>query len=91
VEGSTEAPSLVVALSMTVDLIEVCRCFCIDKMQVCQDYAFLTRGGLANYKAHYLLSWFSPLLGGNGPTSSGLILKINSGYNGGEQSALEIR
>jgi hypothetical protein len=35
-----------------------------------------------NYKAQYGLSWFRPLLGGNSPTSSGLILKMNSGYNG---------
>jgi hypothetical protein len=34
-----------------------------------------------NYKAHYCLSWFRPLLGGNSPTSNGLILKINSGSN----------
>jgi hypothetical protein len=34
------------------------------------------------YKAHYVLSWFRPLLGVNSPTSSGLILKMNSGYNG---------
>jgi hypothetical protein len=32
-----------------------------------------------------------PLLGGNGPTSNGLILKMNIGYNGGEQSAREVR
>jgi hypothetical protein len=32
-----------------------------------------------------------PLIGGNSTTSSGLILKINSGYNGGEQSAQEVR
>jgi hypothetical protein len=31
----------------------------------------------------------SPLLRGNSPTSSGLILKMNSGYNGAEESALE--
>jgi hypothetical protein len=31
-----------------------------------------------NYKVHYLLSWFRPLPGGNGPMSSGLILKMNS-------------
>jgi hypothetical protein len=43
---------------------------------------FLFRGGLANYKAHYSLSRFKPLVGGNSPTSSGLILKMNSGYNG---------
>jgi hypothetical protein len=35
-----------------------------------------------NYKAHYDLSWFRPLLGGNSPISSDLILKINRGYNG---------
>jgi hypothetical protein len=35
-----------------------------------------------NYKAHYSLSWFMPLLGGNSPMSSNLILKMNSGYNG---------
>jgi hypothetical protein len=34
-----------------------------------------------NYKAHYSLSWFRPLLDGNSPTSTGLILKMNSGYN----------
>jgi hypothetical protein len=35
-----------------------------------------------NYKTHYGLSWFGPLFGGNSPTSSGLILKMNSGYKG---------
>jgi hypothetical protein len=35
-----------------------------------------------NYKAHYDLSWFRPLHGGNSPMSSGLILKMNNGYNG---------
>jgi hypothetical protein len=35
-----------------------------------------------NYKAHYSLFWFKPLLGGNSPTSYNLILKMNSGYNG---------
>jgi hypothetical protein len=35
-----------------------------------------------NYKAHYDLSCFSLLLIGNSPTSSGLILKMNGGYNG---------
>jgi hypothetical protein len=43
---------------------------------------FLFRGGLANYKAHCSLSWFRPLLEGNSPMSSGLILKMNGGYNG---------
>jgi hypothetical protein len=35
-----------------------------------------------NYEAHYDLSWFRPLLEGNSPTSSGLILKINRCYKG---------
>jgi hypothetical protein len=35
-----------------------------------------------NYKAHYGLSWFRPLLDGNSHTTSGLILKMNNGYNG---------
>jgi hypothetical protein len=43
---------------------------------------FLFQDGLANYKAHYDLSWFKSCLGGNSPTSSGLILKMNNGYNG---------
>jgi hypothetical protein len=34
-----------------------------------------------NYKAYYDLSWFRPLHGGNSPTSSSLILKMNSDYN----------
>jgi hypothetical protein len=34
-----------------------------------------------NYKVHYDLSSFSPLLKGNSPTSSGLILKMNRCYN----------
>jgi hypothetical protein len=35
-----------------------------------------------NYKVHNDLSWFRPLLGGNSPTSSGLILKMNMCYKG---------
>jgi hypothetical protein len=35
-----------------------------------------------NYKAHNDLSWFRSLLGGNSPTSSGLILKMNKCYKG---------
>jgi hypothetical protein len=35
-----------------------------------------------NYKAHYDLSWFRPLLRGNSTMFSGLILKINKCYNG---------
>jgi hypothetical protein len=56
--------------------------FCTDKIQGGQDLVFLFRDGLMNYKAHYGLSWFRPLLGRNSPTYSGLILKMNSGYNG---------
>jgi hypothetical protein len=43
-----------------------------------------------NYKAHYILSWFRPLLEGNSPTSNGSILKMNNGYIGGEQSTREV-
>jgi hypothetical protein len=43
-----------------------------------------------NYKSHYILSWFMSLLGGNSSTFNGLILKMNSGYNGGEQRAQEV-
>jgi hypothetical protein len=35
-----------------------------------------------NYKAHYDISWFRPLLEGNSHTSSGLILKMNKCYKG---------
>jgi hypothetical protein len=55
--------------------------FCTSKIHGGQDHVFLFRDGLVNYKAHYSLSWFMPLFGGNSPTSSGLILKMNSGYN----------
>jgi hypothetical protein len=56
--------------------------FCTGKVQVNQDHTFMFRGGLMNYKAHYGLSWFRPLLGGNSPTPSSLVSKMNSGYNG---------
>jgi hypothetical protein len=36
--------------------------FCTSKIQGGQDHVFLFRGGLANYKAHYDLYWFRPLL-----------------------------
>jgi hypothetical protein len=35
-----------------------------------------------NYEAYFDLSWFRPLLGGNSPTSNGLILKMNMCYKG---------
>jgi hypothetical protein len=56
--------------------------FYTDKIQGDQDHAFLFKGGLTNYKVHYILFWFRLLLRGNSPTFSGLILKMNSGYNG---------
>jgi hypothetical protein len=65
--------------------------FYTGKIWAGQDRTFLFRDGLVNYKADYSLSWFRPLLEGNSPTSCGLILKMNSGYNGGEQSAREVR
>jgi hypothetical protein len=64
--------------------------FCTGKIQGGQDRAFMFLDGLANYKAHYSLSSFRPLLEGNSPTSSSLILKMNSGYNGDEQSTQEV-
>jgi hypothetical protein len=56
--------------------------FCTGKKHGDQDHAFQFWDGLANYREHYDLSWFKPLLGGNSPTSSGLILKMNKVYNG---------
>jgi hypothetical protein len=56
--------------------------FCTGRIQGGQDCVFLFRGGLVNYKTHYGLSWFRPLFGGNSPTSSDFILKMNSGYKG---------
>jgi hypothetical protein len=35
-----------------------------------------------NYKSHNDLSWFRPLLRGNNPTSSGMMLKVNRCYKG---------
>jgi hypothetical protein len=46
------------------------------------DHTFQFRGGLVNYKAHYVLSYFRPILIGNNLTSNGLILKMNMCYNG---------
>ncbi len=54
--------------------------FCTDKNRVVK--ITRSRDGPTNYKTHYDLSWFRPLLRGNSLTSSGLILKMNSGYNG---------
>jgi hypothetical protein len=76
-EGPRQAPT-----TATGGVTDVVGVFCIGKIQGGQDHAFLFRDGLVNYKAHYDLSWFRPLLGGNSPTSSGLILKMNNGYNG---------
>jgi hypothetical protein len=59
-----------------------CHVFCTDKIQGGQDHALLFRGGLANYKVQYSLYWFMPLLKGNNPMSSSLILKMNNYCNG---------
>jgi hypothetical protein len=50
------------------------QCFLHRQEQGGQDHSFQFRGGLANYEAQYDLSLFRPLLGGNSPMSSGLIL-----------------
>jgi hypothetical protein len=55
--------------------------FCTSKIHGGQDHTFLFQGGLVNYKAQYGLSWFRALLGGNSPTSSSMIFKMNNGYN----------
>jgi hypothetical protein len=64
--------------------------FCTSNKQGGQDHAFQFRGGLAHYRAHTNLSYFRTLLGGNRPTSNGLILNMNRVYNGGEQRAREV-
>jgi hypothetical protein len=51
---------------------------------------FQFRCGLVKYKPHNDQSWFKPLLGGNSPMSSGLILKMNRCYKRGEQRAQEV-
>jgi hypothetical protein len=56
--------------------------FCTDKIQGGQDRAFQFLGGLVNVVAHKDLSWFRPLLDGNSPMSSSLILKMNKCYKG---------
>jgi hypothetical protein len=62
--------------------LSFCQSFCTGMIQGGQEQVFLFWGGLVNYKAYYGLSWFRPLLGGNSPMSSSLILKMDSGYNG---------
>jgi hypothetical protein len=56
--------------------------FGTGKLQGGQGHVFPFSGGLVNYEAHYDLSWFRPLLKGNSPTSSDLILKMNRCYKG---------
>jgi hypothetical protein len=56
--------------------------FCTGKLWGGQDRTLQFRGGLANYEAHYDLSWFRSLLRGNSPTSSGLILSMKICYKG---------
>jgi hypothetical protein len=61
--------------------------FYTGKIQGGQDHAFEFQWGLVNYKTHGDLSWFKLLLGGNSPTSSGLILKMNRCYKGWSESS----
>jgi hypothetical protein len=56
--------------------------FYTGKLSGGQDHVLLFQGGLANYEAHYDISWFRPLLGGNSPLSIDLILKMNMCYKG---------
>jgi hypothetical protein len=66
-------------LNLPLDLVSV---FCTGKLRGGQDRAPQFQCGLANYEAHYDLSWFRPHIGGNSTTSSGLILKMNRCYKG---------
>jgi hypothetical protein len=59
-------------------------------VKIMHSYSEMVLWTMQNYKAHYSLSWFMPLLYSNSPTFSGLILKMNSGYNVGEQSTQEV-
>jgi hypothetical protein len=45
---------------------------------------------MKNYKAHYSLSWFMPLLQGNSTTSNIFDIEDKQCYNGGEQRAQEV-
>jgi hypothetical protein len=56
--------------------------FCTGEISGGQDHAFQFQGGLVNNEVHSDLYWFRPLLGGNSPMSSGLILKMNMCYKG---------
>jgi hypothetical protein len=69
----------------------MCQCFLYRQEQGGQDHAFQFRGGHGNYKTHYDLSWFRPILRGNNPTSNGLLLKMNRGYNGVSREMEEVR
>jgi hypothetical protein len=72
-----------VSLSLMCSRLESCTfvgVFCTNEIYGGQDRAFQFHGGLANNKAHSDLSWFKLLLGGNSPTSNGLILKMNMCY-----------
>jgi hypothetical protein len=54
---------------------------------------FPFRGHLAtmkNYKAHYSLSWFRPLLRGNSPTSSIFVLEKKSSVTKGVSWELKL-
>jgi hypothetical protein len=68
------------ALQIPLPGMPAFRVFCTGKLWGGQDHAFQFRGGLANYEAHYDLSWFRPVHGGNSPMSSSLILKMSMCY-----------
>jgi hypothetical protein len=45
---------------------------------------------IKNYKAHYSLSWFNPLLQGNSRTSNVFVIEDEQCYSGAEQRAWEV-
>jgi hypothetical protein len=78
---SCKASFLELKKQLTTTPVLVVGVFCKGKNKVvkitCSNSEMVLR-----YKAHYDLSWFRILLEGNSPMSSGLILKMNRGYNG---------
>jgi hypothetical protein len=68
--------NLAIAFNFELSL-HVVGVFSTGKLWGGQDCTFQFQCGLVNYEADYDLSWFRPLLRGNSPTSSGLILNMN--------------
>jgi hypothetical protein len=56
--------------------------FCTGKDRVVKITRSSNEVVLQTIKAHGDLSWFKPLLGGNSPLPSGLILNMNRCYDG---------